>query len=248
MDGLRNEGIQNEGIQNSNRLRITSLIVTHQNRLKCLLNSLMDIQYKFGNCSVLEMKFMRDKNHIRYEIDLIFEGFVKSNKNVFPFEKIIGRSNHFLDIPVSSLLPNVEYIFLLIRHGQATHNLYNFFTKIQSLYKQDTLLTEEGEKQAMKTGEFLKKYLLNKRLRIDYIFTSDLKRTRQTMTLIVDQIKPNRIREMIVLPCAHELSYSTEKNCDLRTINHIEWKLAEKLAGENRMRCSPEKCESGPEL
>jgi hypothetical protein len=194
------------------------------------------------------MKFIRDKGHIRYEIDLIFEGFVKSNKkyytptpdsknkNVYPFEKIIGISKHFLDIPVSSLLPNVEYIFILIRHGQATHNLYNTLTKIQSLYKKDTLLTEEGETQARKTGEFLKKYLLNKKLKINYIFTSDLKRTRQTMTLVVDHMKLKGMKEMIVLPCAHEISHSKEKICDR--------KIALNLSGENKMRCSPEKCVS----
>ncbi len=212
----------------------------------------MDVKYKFGNSSVLELKFIRVNDHIRYEINLIYEGFLKStkkyytstphskNKNVFPFEKIIGTTKNFLDIPVSSLIPNVEYVFILIRHGQATHNLYNNLTKIQSLYKTDTLLTEEGEKQARKTGEFLKKYLLNKGLEINYVFTSDLKRTRQSLTLIIDQIKPDGITEMIVLPCSHELSYSKEKKCDR--------KISINLAGENKMRCSPRKCDSKPEL
>jgi broad specificity phosphatase PhoE len=236
--------------------QIVSIIVTHQNRLKCLLNTFMDVKYKFGNCSALQMKFIRDRDHIRYEIDLIFNGFTKSNKkyytttpnpknkNTYPFEKIIGVTKHFLDIPVSSLLPNVEYIFILIRHGQATHNQYNYLTKIKSLYKTDTLLTEEGENQAIKTGEFMKKYLSSQGLKINYIFTSDLKRTRQTTTLIIDQIKPIGIREMIVLPCAHELSYFHKKNCDLKMINHIKGKLS----GENKMRCDFKKCDINPEL
>jgi hypothetical protein len=220
----------------------------------------MDVKYKFGNCCVFEMKMIREKTEIRYQIEMIFEGFVKPNKkyytvssnseksqskkNLFPFQKIQGITKNFLDIPVSSLLPNTEYIFLLIRHGQATHNKYNILTKIQSLYKMDTLLTEEGEKQALKVGKFLKEYLQERDLTINYIFSSDLKRTRQTLTLVVHQISPKNITEMIVLPCAHELSYFDDKNCDKRMINYPEGSLA----GENMMRCDIGKCDSDSEL
>lgn len=251
--------------------RITSIIVTHQNRLKCLLNSFMDVKYRFGNCSVLEMKLIRERNNIKYQIDLIFKGFVKpnkkyyttskssdrNNKNLFPFQRIQGVSNTFLDITASSLLPNTEYVFMLIRHGQATHNKYNIFTRFQSLYKMDTLLTNEGENQARKVGVFLKEYLRKEGLNVDckktargrcrninYIFTSDLKRTRQTMAIIVHQINPKNITEMIVLPCAHELDYFDDKNCDKRMINYPR----ARLAGENMMRCDIGKCDSEQKL
>jgi broad specificity phosphatase PhoE len=239
--------------------KITSIIVTHQNRLKCLLNSFMrvesSIQYKFGNCCVFEMRFIRVneggvneggvKNKIRYGIELIFDGFVKSSKkyytrdptpskkNLFPFKRLEGLTTNFLNIRTSSLLPNVEYVFFLIRHGNSTHNQYNIFTKFQSLYKMDTLLTDEGDKQAREVGDFMRKYLQNQKLSIHYLFTSDLKRTRQTATLIIHQIKPNGITEMIVLPCAHELKYFDDDNCDKRMINYSE----ASLAGENMMRC-----------
>lgn len=244
--------------QESSKYITTSLVVTHQNRLKCLLNSFMDVKYKFGNGSVFEMKFIREKNKIKYQIELVFEGFIKPNKkyytipsntqpikkNLFPFEKIEGVSNTFLDISVSSLLPNIEYIFILIRHGQATHNQYNIFTKFKSLYNMDTLLTEDGEKQALKVGDFLKDFLYERRLKIDYLFVSDLKRTRQTMTLIIHQIKPENITKMIVLPCSHELSYFNDKNCDKKMINYSEGSLA----GENMMRCDIENCDDESNL
>lgn len=229
--------------------KITSLLVTHQNRIKCLLNSFIDVKYNFGNCSILEMRFGREKNQIRYDIELIFDGFIKpdkkyytsspsSKKNLFHFQKIHRLTNSFLDIPSSSLSPNVEYIFFIIRHGNSTHNQYNIFTKIKSLYKTDTLLTEKGEEQAVEIGEFMKLYLQNQKLSIQNIFVSDLKRTRQTMTIVIHQIHPNTQSEMIVLPCAHELSYFNEANCDKKMINY--WRGG--FAGENKMRCDPRTC------
>lgn len=204
---------------------ITSLIVTHHNRLKNFLNEWMNVKYKFGNCCVIEIKLRRVKNKIQYEIDMIHEGFVDSNKQYYsplsnPFEKISGITKKFSNILPSDLQTNTQYIFFLIRHAQSTHNVYNFFTKIQSLYKKDTLLTEEGKFQALEIGIFLKWYLSWKNLKPKFLFVSDLKRTRQTMTLIIDKIKPKGISEMIVLPCSHEISdglggAENIMNCDI---------------------------------
>jgi broad specificity phosphatase PhoE len=236
--------------------RIVSIIVTHQNRLKCFLNSLMGVKYRFGNCSIIQLSMYKpsvqpsgQKNSfIHVNVSLIFDGFTKPNKkyyttepnpkdkNLFPFVNLDGNLQNFMDIDPSKMLPNTEYIFFLVRHGNAVHNEYNLFTKYKSLYNMDTLLTENGEGQAEEAGRFLKKYLDENHLNVNYIFSSDLKRTRQTLTIIVDQLKPLKNNEIIVLPCAHELTYFDDKNCDKRMINYSKGALA----GENLMRCDVE--------
>lgn len=101
------------------------------------------------------------------------------------------------------------YVFYLIRHGQATHNvLKGMFAKMTS--NKDTMLTEIGKAQAKNAGKSLYKYIHDTRSDLPtHLFVSDLKRTRQTMSNILLAF-PNQLRTvetLTVLPCAHELVY-----------------------------------------
>ena len=103
------------------------------------------------------------------------------------------------------------YVFYLIRHGQATHNvLKGRFAKMTS--NKDTMLTEMGKAQAKNAGKSLYKYIQDEDNHSDlptHLFVSDLKRTRQTMSNILLAF-PNQMRNvetLTVLPCAHELVY-----------------------------------------
>ena len=103
------------------------------------------------------------------------------------------------------------YVFYLIRHGQATHNvLKGRFAKMTS--SKDTMLTEMGKAQAKNAGKSLYKYIQDEDNHSDlptHLFVSDLKRTRQTMSNILLAF-PNQMRNvetLTVLPCAHELVY-----------------------------------------
>ena len=40
--------------------KIVSIIVTHQNRIKCFLNSFMKIKHSLGNTSVIELSLKRE--------------------------------------------------------------------------------------------------------------------------------------------------------------------------------------------
>lgn len=101
------------------------------------------------------------------------------------------------------------YVFYLIRHGQATHNvLKGRFAKMTS--NKDTMLTEMGEAQAKNAGKSLYKYIHDTGSDLPtHLFVSDLKRTRQTMSNILlafpDQMR--NVKTLTVLPCAHELVY-----------------------------------------
>ncbi len=66
---------------------------------------------------------------------------------------------------------------ILLRHGQSTYNLENLFTG-----SDDVNLSPLGIKEAQKAGILLKEY------KIDFAFTSVLKRATQTLDIILKEI------------------------------------------------------------
>ena len=66
----------------------------------------------------------------------------------------------------------------LIRHGQSTYNLENRFTGWK-----DVDLTNLGKKQAKEAGSIFLG------IKFDYCYISNLKRARDTLNLILDEIK-----------------------------------------------------------
>ena len=229
--------------------KIVSIIVTHQNRIKCFINSLMKVKYGFANCSIIRLAFMRDGDAILYDVRLIFEGFGSSDKtyykpvgketgkNFIPFEVIHGMSDKFMGIMAKDIPRDIEFVFFLVRHGNSLHNQYTNLTKYKSLYNIDTLLTKDGEMEARKAGIFLQNYMETNQFpkHIHLLFSSDLKRTRQTLGIIMGQMKTSKPLDnvIIVLPCAHEISIEQE-NCDLKMVRDLRGILS----GENKIGCS----------
>ena len=72
----------------------------------------------------------------------------------------------------------------LVRHGQSIYNLENRFTGWK-----DVDLTELGEKQAKEAGEILSN------IKFDYCYISNLKRAKNTLQLILDEINQSPIIE-----------------------------------------------------
>ena len=117
------------------------------------------------------------------------------------------------------------YIFYLVRHGQGFHNLkkLNPVEKAVKKIKEDTTsmdseLTPEGRDQAERSGKKFRELLRkNKVLPPEFLFTSDLVRTRQTAIEFLKGMDiPFDVRniQIYVLPCSHELSYVKGGNCD----------------------------------
>ena len=126
-----------------------------------------------------------------------------------------------------------NYTFYLIRHGQAEHNIQKGLSKYTGYIfspKEDTNLTAIGITQATKIGERLYDILLSSGyydsdakqaeqfLRRLKLFASDLRRTHQTMAVLMNvliskirkgveaRIPEDAIpRTIVVLPCAHEV-------------------------------------------
>lgn len=113
------------------------------------------------------------------------------------------------------------YVFYMVRHGQAEHNVY---PAVQLIRKKDTSLTESvGHKQAINAGIALAEIIqMYNDSTVNYTFCSDLLRTRHTLLDIYKGIR--KVNEaiqlpskMVVLPCANELSYFKNENCDSLT-------------------------------
>ena len=133
-------------------------------------------------------------------------------------------------------LNNREHHFYLIRHGEATHNLYK-----RKLFgrKYDTSLTPMGLVQASRAGDALKKM----KIKPNYIFVSDLKRTHQTLEAIYDTYKEN-VPEVFALQCAHELKYKKGRK-SRRTKGYCDGSrdFSKFIKNENKTSCkSIENC------
>jgi hypothetical protein len=118
--------------------------------------------------------------------------------------------------------PGYTYIFYLIRHGQGEHNVLKGMSKkwsalaVSSTYK-DPSLTNTGVQQAIEIGQKLQVILDGQNQKVDYLFASDLKRTRQTLYYILQSMDSDpalRHKQINILPCSEELNYTANKNCD----------------------------------
>ena len=195
---------------------------------------------RFKNGSVLEIMVTKENIHLRLvvggEIDeekpkYIY--FVKPGEAHRDINHLKGRYQVEEFLPLTfpnTLYPEVgtkTYKFYLIRHGQGTHNL-----KGTNITK-DTNLTDEGRQQAKDLGIKIRNYTINTmRGDIDlpnFIFASDLKRTRQTADEFLKELLYEDARgippygkpsdgsppsQVYILPCSHELSYKSDGICD----------------------------------
>jgi hypothetical protein len=133
-----------------------------------------------------------------------------------------------------------EYVFYVIRHGQAEHNVKNSMGISSTMgMKYDTNLTVLGKVQAGNAAIELDNILKEKNDNtIDFFFSSDLVRSRQTIRSMLSEMstsyteKPNIIessdnesspslspipdQKIIVLPCASEVETVGDGtgNCD----------------------------------
>jgi bisphosphoglycerate-dependent phosphoglycerate mutase len=169
---------------------------------------------------------------------------IKSSRKKLNFFEVLKGSINLIDL-IDINIKNIEHVdlkninneltFYLVRHGQAEHNLY---TKTTVFRKKDTSLTSIGIKQAINAGFVINKYLGKGML--NYYFTSDLIRTRQTLSNILSGIKssnltfdrePNTIN-LLVIPCSHELHFVSDGKCD--SSKHI----SQVFSSENKMSCT----------
>jgi hypothetical protein len=189
---------------------------------------------RFKNGCILEFKITTSNIRVK----LVYDGIVDEEKPKYVYYVSPGsapdpkaaagkyQTTLFREINIPNVMYNVSpgytYVFYLIRHGQAEHNVLKGMSKkwgalaVSSAYK-DTSLTNTGVQQAIQIGQKLQVILDEQHQEVDYLFASDLKRTRQTLYYILQSIDSDpalRHKQINILPCSEELNYTANKNCD----------------------------------
>lgn len=180
---------------------ISSILITHQARLKCYLNNFTNSKiHRFMNGCILKitrhtdtrqaMTSINDQEKWVESIELIYNGMIDEAKPDYIFYQINGPSQptesnegnyKTIEFPELSRKlslqetvnydPNSTYVFYVIRHGQAEHNIKENWgiSKQFSSRNRDTNLTSnpnnkmDGEKQAIETGKNLYDYLIKEK-------------------------------------------------------------------------------------
>ena len=221
---------------------INVILVTHSKRIRCFLESFFKNynngkEIRFQNSSILLLTIMQNKPYTTFKasLSLVFDGEMtntlprayfgnndiqtNSSIKIIKFTKIdkdIIEIDDITKLLGSQIFTNElkkNYNIYIIRHSEATHNI-GFFER--SYIQRDTLLTPVGKIQSEKIADYFTNLYNNNNIKIDYLFTSRLKRTRQTLEILISRLKylPDKI---IVLPCSHEIDYNKDGNCDNRS-------------------------------
>ena len=200
---------------NNNKAKVfTSVIVSHNYRMQCLLRHFKFIKssnkkIEFKNCAILQLVVMKGIT----TISLIYEGESKDSTKIYYTKDNLQESQN-ISIK-NNIKENSVYIFYIVRHGMGTHNLP---TSLHLEY--NTQLTQEGILQATRAGVFFLNYLRETTQRIDHYFTSDLQRTRQTLSHILEAfypIKNNKYHNILIatiLPCSNEVHVNLNGQCN----------------------------------
>jgi len=212
-----------------------TLVVSHQGRLKCMLSNLFHIELdkKFQNCCIIKLVLEPSNEKVsKYTLSMPYYGeLTTTGLDQDKINSLVGNhynnTNQFKDengtIKLDLELTQKQIIYF-VRHGDGTHlKAKREKTKAIAFMKAfvgaeneltDANLTTEGINQAQASG-----YKLNELLgetNINQIFVSDLRRTLQTAKGLLEKIDSKKIntKEVIVLPCIHELDFKKESKCD----------------------------------
>jgi hypothetical protein len=194
-----------------------------------------DKKMRFSNGAAISLVF-HNNNVI---IDMVYPGDLKSNKPGKPYwgivnnpkKKIIKFENLNISLDTFMQTLNIEKSidnlkeknFLIVRHGEATHNLW-YSTHMTD----DTLLTKQGVEQAQTLGTELQKIGIKIKKEC---YVSDLIRTGMTAWAIGTTFfnDKNSFQSYVVVPCNNEVKDETGDTGVIQTY------------GENKTRCEYKK-------
>lgn len=218
------------------------LLVSHNSRMQCLFENIVptiEKKIRFQNCAIMELvlspKFIK--------LSHVYSGEITENEKHTsrPFYATDGQSLN--DNPNAKFVKynDVQFIgttecdpifkklkikfadldengikFYIIRHGISEHN-ETFLGVSKTLgLKLDTSLLAEGKTAAINAGKFISTIVPKKARPLYRIYVSDLERTYQTLTAIMQTCsKECNAIKAIVLPCASEVAKSgVNGNCD----------------------------------
>jgi broad specificity phosphatase PhoE len=219
----------------------TVVCCSHQGRLMCLIRTLTDVvlDKKFKNCCILKLKIRKEYSIL----DLVYSGEVFGDNPVTregPNEDLYYSASTLFSIPAGKINYNTKDIDIyFIRHADGKHLELKRAGTIKKLFQaaseiftsdekilRDAALTCDGEAQSLRAGKALNELIKN----VDFLFCSDLQRTRQTLKYMLKEVDIAKIKtnNIMVLPCSHEIANKKKGECD---IGQGFW---EKKAPENK--------------
>lgn len=186
---------------------------THGIRMVCFLKSLFPSIPKkiIKNCSIIRCYTHNNTTML----NMIYEGESNHTK-----DWTMNDINKYLTTSINIPLPaNTELFF--IRHGHGIHNDINIIDRIRTDLT-DAMLTSAGVSQAERAGGFLASYINMNYIQPNIFFeASTLRRTMQTIAIIMSKL-PNVMNKMIhIVPCVNEILYHANGYCDASFINNI---------------------------
>ena len=200
----------------------TCLFVTHQARLKCLFNEVMNpnrlqdlIPYRFMNGCVLRLTVVMD----RMVLSLVDNGDIEESKPGYIFYvkpdvneseinyttprqrpnesyRIITFREIIIDTPSSIkkyMNPELKIVYYLIRHGQGTHNVTSGASKRYNQLFGD--MDAELTTPGISQAETVGDKLVEllQGTPVNYIFVSDLIRTQQTAATLYKRLSNQNV-------------------------------------------------------
>ena len=192
---------------------------------------------RFKNSAILLLEIREDKTVF---INLVYEGFTamyKEGNKYFTTPDSLNVSDipfYHIQVPIEKfniVIPPLNYNIFIVRHAQADHNV-DKHNKLP-----DTLLTSpKGHNQATQIGIELRK-ILNE-TKINYLFASNLKRSRQTIEIILKELNFDPV-DIVVLPCMHDIKAGSDGRCFQKD--------PEKISIAGRMSCNIDTCSNESE-
>jgi broad specificity phosphatase PhoE len=217
----------------NNSLKYISIIVCHGNRLKCILKKFLKKYHKyifFKNGAIIRLEI----NKKNIFLDLVDEGIIKKTdikkylelnpKIEFYTKDTVFKKNLNLNKEYLSNTDNT-YIFYLIRHSKI-EKIYD-----NSNYMIDDILTNYGCRQSFIIGKKLIKILQKRNeTNINYLFSSELRRSRLTLGCILNELLNNDLikiknKNINIIPCLHELYNKYNNYCIERDNNPYNYQI-----------------------
>lgn len=200
---------------------------THGMRMSCFLKSLIpDLPNKIiKNCSIIRC-YKENGNTL---LKMIYEG---EGHNSIISEWKMDDINKYINKPISISIPdNFELFF--IRHGKGQHNGINMVQRLTTDLT-DAMLVADGVSQAERAGGFLSSYIKMNYVEPSIFYeASMLRRTIQTIAIIMNKIPATKNKYIHIVPCVNELPYHGGGQCDKSIINDV----GNKIFSENKSVC-----------
>lgn len=219
---------------------VTSIIFTHQARIRCLISLLnSDINkkvHRFKNGAVLKVTVKKnslEQKKWNVTINQVYNGELdgdsedNDSESESKNDQIGGKKKKYYvlnptletetklgeiegELSGADINDNKTYEFYIVRHGEATHNIRKGLKK-----RVGQIYKQDSDLtvNGIKQAYNTGKFLKSLIKEDTTLFASDLKRTHQTLYYALHGAEQGS-KTVYILPCSHELNHQKDGRCD----------------------------------